>query len=113
MIHVRQAPEEQRIVIEFTGVLDARGADELSAIALQQPHRQHLELDLSRAEEIDAAALRRLIASMSPFRSFSLREPGARAAAAMRSQAGASRKQQDEMTDDGAPAAPAAGPKDS
>jgi hypothetical protein len=61
MVHVRQAREHGEVVLEFTGGLDLRGADQITEIALQQPGSLRLVIDLTRASNVHDAALGRLI----------------------------------------------------
>ncbi len=64
MIHVHQARDQSHVLLEFSGALDTRAAEELATAALQQPMALHLVIDISRATNINDAALGRLIESL-------------------------------------------------
>ncbi len=68
MIHVHQTEARGDVVLEFTGTLDVRSAEELASIALQQPLRLNLVIDISRASSIHDSALGRLVDALPPFR---------------------------------------------
>jgi anti-anti-sigma regulatory factor len=57
VIHVRQKPEASRVELQFHGVLDARGAKELTMAAAMQPAGLHLVIDISRASLVHDLAL--------------------------------------------------------
>ncbi len=73
MIHVRQAIGAGNVVLEFSGALDLRGADELAKIACQQPAALKLVIDISGASSVHDSALGRLVDALPHSRPHSVR----------------------------------------
>ena len=76
MIHVRQVRAQGDVVLEYSGSLDVRGAEEIAFIALQQPLALNLVIDISRASNIHDSALGRLVDSLPRSRPHSVRGAG-------------------------------------
>jgi len=64
MVHVRQLHAQGEVVLEFSGSLDVRSADQLAAVALQQPLALRLVIDISHASHVHDAALGRLVEAL-------------------------------------------------
>jgi len=76
MVHVHQVRDQGNVVLEFSGVLDARSAEEVGLIAVQQPGSLNLVIDLSRATNIHDSALGRLLDALPPLRARTFRGAG-------------------------------------
>jgi hypothetical protein len=76
MIQVEQRHEQGQVVIAFSGSLDARSAEQLAIVALQQPARLHVVIDISRASSVHDSALGRLVDALPESRSHCIRGAG-------------------------------------
>jgi anti-anti-sigma regulatory factor len=76
MIQVAQSHEQGQVVIAFSGALDARSAEQLASIALQQPATLHVVIDISRASSVHDSALGRLVDALPAARSHCIRGAG-------------------------------------